>query len=257
MIMWKEYFKNEYHKMWISRSEAYEFDKYGQTILGMIQNQNGSRILECGIGTGKPMAVNIAKKGGGVYGIDLSLPSLKACNKNLLEANLGANLTQGDIDTLPFKSGSFDICYSISTTWYIQDIEKAIMEMVRVTNKEGILIFDIINYLHPFQFLNYQYAKLYQTLRYVKRSICRLPKDNCFVDYIPRTPLQVKKILNKMKVKYEVKGFFVLLPTSLPLFDIKGNLAKYSSFFSYKLQNSKLLRFFGAKVVFICKKVKD
>jgi hypothetical protein len=52
-----------------------------------------------------------------------------------------------------------------------------------------------------------------------------------------------------------MKGFFVLLPLSLPLLGEKGNLCRLVPLFAFGLQDAPLLRYFGGKVVFICEKL--
>jgi ubiquinone/menaquinone biosynthesis C-methylase UbiE len=55
----------------------------------------------------------------------------------------------GDAESLEYKSGSFDCTYCFHSTWYFPDLNKVIDEMMRVTKKGGLVIFDIQNRDNP------------------------------------------------------------------------------------------------------------
>jgi hypothetical protein len=77
--------------------------------------------------------------------------------------------------------------------------------------------------------------------------------SNHWGDY-PRTPFRLASVLGELNIPFEAKGFFVLLPLSLPVLGDMGNICKYSLLCSYGLRDVWALRYLGAKLIYICRK---
>lgn len=177
---WKRYYTEEYPVFWLRQSEEYMRDGWTATyynlILSIMGCCRGKRVLDCGIGTGKPFALTLAKSGAQMHGVDISSRLVQECLRNFTNAGLEIRCAQADVESLPYPDGFFDLVYSISTTWYLPDLEKALAEMTRVTAPGGSIVFDIINLLHPTQSLMYFYSKVAQSpfgtvLRALKRRV--------------------------------------------------------------------------------------
>ena len=134
---WKDHYKYEYPKFWVNRVKEYGFSRYYQIILDLLDSKKGESVLECGIGTGEPFALRLAKEGIDVFGIDIAQTLLDECKKNAAEWNVDIDCVHGDIESMPFDDGSFDKTYCISTSWYLPNLEKALQEMFRVTKRGG------------------------------------------------------------------------------------------------------------------------
>jgi len=232
---WKDYYKYEYPKFWVNRVKEYGFSRYHQIMQNLIDAKKGESVLECGIGTGEPFALRLARTGVNMFGIDLSQSLLDECKKNATKWNVDINCVVADIESMPFDDDSFDKTYCVSTTWYLPNLENALQEMFRVTKQGGIVMFDVINILHPTQAISYFTSMLMKN------------------PWKARSPFQINRMLRGIRANCKVKGFKVLLPVSLPLLHDKANLCKFSDLFSYGLQDSAL-RYFGAKLVYVCKK---
>ena len=136
-------------------------------VVRFVNAREGSRILDVATGTGG-QALAFAKKGYDVVGIDLSEDMLKVANKINRYENLKFEVA--DATNMPFKNNLFDVsCISFALHDMPLDIrEKALEEMVRVTNPEGIIV--IIDYALPKnkvgRYLIYHLIKPHETKYY-------------------------------------------------------------------------------------------
>ncbi|MDW8368239.1 MAG: class I SAM-dependent methyltransferase [Abditibacteriales bacterium] len=252
---WKDYYRFVYPQFWTQEARRYEGDAYYQALLHLITPAPGERVLECGIGTGTTLALPLAQRGANVHGVDIAEPLLRTCREAFAQNHLSVACVQSDVESLPYADESFDWVVCISTAWYLPDFPRAVGEMARVARRGGRVIFDIINGWHPFQSLMYLHGHLYQAVRRLKRKVQGRPTEGCQMSWQLRTPLSVRRALRTLNLRVQVKGFFVLLPLSLPLLGEKGNLCRFVPLLAFGLQDTPLLRYFGGKVVFVCEKL--
>ena len=139
----KEFMASKYGSYWIKARKKYQVDSYHKNYINFINKNidNQSRILDVGIGTGFPFAANFKDQGYEVYGIDISSELINECNKNYSSIKSSV----GDAENIRFKDGFFNCTYCFASTWYFPDIYKSIDEMIRVTEKGGLVCFDIQN----------------------------------------------------------------------------------------------------------------
>lgn len=144
----KSFIVNEYSKYWAkARVNIYGFMEYDKNLCEYICKNvpGGSKLLEVGIGTGYPFADYLQKHGYIIHGIDISPLLIKKCK----ELNPEIICKVGDAESLEYENRSFDCTYCFHSTWYFPDLKKVIDEMVRVTRKGGLVIFDIQNRNNP------------------------------------------------------------------------------------------------------------
>ncbi|MCS6857587.1 MAG: class I SAM-dependent methyltransferase [Sandaracinaceae bacterium] len=98
----------------------------------------GKNVLEVGCGTGL-LLERVARIARSAEGVDLSPRMLEHAKRK------GLNVREGDARDLPYPDESFDLVYAFKVFPHIQEIEKAFMEMVRVTRKGGHFVFDVYN----------------------------------------------------------------------------------------------------------------
>jgi len=244
-VEWKENYIKEYHKFWIKkegiRIQHKESIIYHNLFLKRLHQKKGDKILDCGIGTGEPLAIKLAKKGCKVYGVDISKELIKKCNNNFKSVGLNNMNVTGDIDNLPFKNNTFDKVYSSSAIWRTPSLNKSLKELFRVTKNGGYFIFDVVNIFHITVLINFLITKF--------KKCINLPTENWNFS----TPFKMKRLLEKLSVDYSFEGYFILLPTGLPLLGRLGHLCRFSNTFSFKLSKTKL-KYLANKLVYVCKK---
>lgn len=107
-------------------------------------NSEEKKILDLGCGTGNYLLVLPNKY---VTGIDFSKESLDVLKKRkeFKKAKNKITAIKGDITKMPFKRDEFDLCFSFSTLYNIQEVDAALSEISRVTKKGGVAILELAN----------------------------------------------------------------------------------------------------------------
>lgn len=264
----EKYNKEVYSQKWFTGAaqrlvtDYYSHDHYSDTLKTLAAHQ-GKKVLECGIGTGEYFAINLAKKGKSVYGVDFSRSLVQNCCERFANENILLRVCLGNVQKLPFKNASFDISYAIGVLPYVTSPSDFISEMHRVTKKNGLIIFDVMNLWHSSQFINYIYCALESTrlgfsfielLKSFKKIVglkTHKKKTRDLLNYRLINHLEIKRILKSLKLKFQVKGYNVLLPLNMPIIGKRGNICKHSHLFSYRLKDNKFLKYFGSKLVYI------
>ena len=116
----------------------------------LIQNIEGSRILDLGCGTGRHV-VYLSRQGFEVYGFDVSQKALSMTNEWLNEENLKANICEHRMEhPFPYEDNFFDAVISTQVIHHnmMKDIRKTIKEIERVLRLGGIL-FVTFPVFHP------------------------------------------------------------------------------------------------------------
>ncbi|MDP1695201.1 MAG: class I SAM-dependent methyltransferase [Candidatus Woesearchaeota archaeon] len=105
-------------------------------------NLKNTKILDVGCGSGQD-AVYYKEKGAEVYGVDISEREIEMAQK----LNLG-KFTVRDMNKLDYKSNTFDYVTSFYALQACNDVQQAILEMIRVVKPGGIIL---IQTKHPFR----------------------------------------------------------------------------------------------------------
>lgn len=98
----------------------------------------GQRILDLGTGTGV-MALQFARQGAHVHGVDISIEQLAMAQQTAQEENLSAEFSVGPAESLPWTEPVFDVV-TANQCWLYFDREKAIHELRRVLKPGGLLV---------------------------------------------------------------------------------------------------------------------
>ena len=122
--------------------KKYETD----VLLEMLQPRQHEKILDVGCGTGV-FTIDVLSAGADVTGLDLSFPMLKSAVRKLPEISFAGVVA--DMTALPFADQSFDKTFSMTAIEFVNDIQKAIDELNRVTRKKGIVVLTTLNSLSP------------------------------------------------------------------------------------------------------------
>jgi SAM-dependent methyltransferase len=97
---------------------------------------HGRLVLDAGVGAGRYAEV-MAKWGAEVVGVDLTR-AVDAAAENLRRWPT-AHLVQADIFALPFRDGTFDVCYSIGVLHHTPDTAAAFGRVAAMVRKGGHL----------------------------------------------------------------------------------------------------------------------
>lgn len=106
-------------------------------LLGIASLQN-KLVLDAGCGIGVYGLV-LASKGNKVVSIDISADSLKVARNWVAQSGLPVAPVEGDIERLPFKDGTFDICFCGFILHHLPVIKQAIAEIYRVLKPGGVV----------------------------------------------------------------------------------------------------------------------
>jgi len=110
-----------------------------QKDLENLPDKKGGRFLELGCGGGYSGVV-MQKKGYQVFGIDYSQGGIVLSEKVNKAFGVEEFLVRADILHQPFVSGSFDVVFGGGTIEHLENTQKAVDEIFRVTKSSGVSI---------------------------------------------------------------------------------------------------------------------
>lgn len=108
-------------------------------ILELLGSLHGQRILDVGCGDGV-LAVELARRGGNVTGLDADPGMLAAAQERSGLARVSATFIAGDARSLPFDDSAFDIVVAITVLCFVPDAQTAFQEFARVLRPGGRLV---------------------------------------------------------------------------------------------------------------------
>ena len=139
---WKEiYIRNDVQAETIRDRHAAVLDWIDSLTL-----EPGSKVLEIGCGAGF-MAIALAERGFRVYAIDSAESMIEQAHQNAVESRITdlLSLDTGDVNTLAFEDGSFDLALAIGLIPWLERADLAIQQMARVTRPGGHIILTYAN----------------------------------------------------------------------------------------------------------------
>lgn len=106
--------------------------------LNKLEFHDGDRVLCAGVGTGNEI-INILKRNSkvGIVGVDYSSAALRKVCKKALTLGVTVEALTMDIRELKFPTGSFDKAICLHVTDFIDDVDKATAEIIRVLKRDG------------------------------------------------------------------------------------------------------------------------
>jgi 2-polyprenyl-3-methyl-5-hydroxy-6-metoxy-1,4-benzoquinol methylase len=126
----------------------------------------GSQVLEIGCGAGF-MAVALAQRGFRVQAIDAAEGMVELSRRHAAESGTTKLLSVdlGDVYSLAFENGSFDLVIALGVIPWLGRPELAIQEMARVTGPGGHVIFTAANSLGLCRLLDPRRNPMYVALK--------------------------------------------------------------------------------------------
>jgi len=108
-------------------------------VLDTLGPLEGKRVLDAGCGDGA-YALEAARRGAAVTGVDLSEDMLAAARKKSADRGIAVDWRQADIQTLPYPDASFDLAIAITLLCLVPDPRRAVRELSRVLAPGGRLV---------------------------------------------------------------------------------------------------------------------
>lgn len=104
-----------------------------------INEGDSTKVLDLGAGWGS-FSIRLAKMGYQVTAIDLSEKLCKVIEKRALDNKLNITVCCGDAEKLPFKDGSFGVCFVAGLLHHFPDCSGVINELYRVVRDKLYVI---------------------------------------------------------------------------------------------------------------------
>ena len=111
------------------------------------------KILDAGCGSGWA-TVYLLKKGYKVFSVDLSLNSIRKTKRISSVTKAKSKIKRCDLTSLPFENNFFEVAFSFEVFEHIPDLDKALVELMRVIRPGGKLIVSIPNKYGAFSIMN-------------------------------------------------------------------------------------------------------
>jgi ubiquinone biosynthesis O-methyltransferase len=111
----------------------------GQLILELVGDVNGCKVLDIGCGDGE-FAVELAKRGAFVTGIDSSPAMIEAAKGRAMQHNADIAFRVAMAERLPFPAEQFDVVTAVTILCFVEDASPVFREIARVLRPGGRLV---------------------------------------------------------------------------------------------------------------------
>jgi ubiquinone/menaquinone biosynthesis C-methylase UbiE len=151
------------------------FPLWKKWIKEIIPHIKGDKILEVSFGNGYLMTQYASDKHE-IYGIDYNEKMLEITTNKMKKINIKAQLSQGNVEKLPFPDNSFDTVINTMAFTGYPNGEKAMSELKRVLNKDGKLLLVDFDYPKNRNRFGYLIVKLWEKFGDIIKDINALLK---------------------------------------------------------------------------------
>lgn len=161
---------------------------------------DGLAVLDAGCGAGRFLDV-VSKSNATVVGIDIT-NAVDAARENLINRP-NVHLVQASLDELPFRSGSFDLCYCIGVIQHTPNPDRTIMCLPRVLMPGGQLALTVYEHSGWWTRLNAKYL--------VRKLLRRVPRPALMRGLVWTMPIlfAITDILFRLPVLGRVAAFAI------------------------------------------------
>ncbi len=184
--------------------------RYQKKFIDCLAFEDSTTILECGSGTGEiaqfTMEQYLSEDGPNVdfYLADISATLLNSVRENLSPPKrVTPHLIQATAGNLPFADNFFDRIYALSMLWYSPNPKQSILDMLRILKPGGLMCFDVMSVLNTTGIIGNLGNKLSVAMQGGQRVTYLLPSE-------------IKRMLRRENVAFDVTGYMPILPTTLP-----------------------------------------
>lgn len=167
----------------LSRAEA--------DYIARLLDWSGKLVLDVAGGAGR-VSLAVARKGADVCTLDIATSMVRAAGDRANAAGVRMFPVQGDAETLPFKSDTFDVILCLEALWLFPHPQRAIAEMQRVVKPGGYVLIGTNNRFSITYLTTIPYG-LYSRLRgrqsFYKAYVIDHPRR-----WLERAGLRVRKV---------------------------------------------------------------
>lgn len=110
-----------------------------EAVFGLTGDLRGRRLLDVGTGDGA-YAIEAARRGARVTGLDPQVEMLDAARVRARAAGVDLSLREGRAEALPFDDASFDVVTAVTVLCFVADPGRAVGEIARVLAPGGRLV---------------------------------------------------------------------------------------------------------------------
>ena len=115
---------------------AAEIEPVARHVVSLASLQAGERVLDLATGTGNA-ALLAARAGAVVTGLDAASRLIDVARARAESEGVEASFVVGNLETLPFDDGAFDVALSVFGLIFAGDPDRAFAEMIRVLAPQG------------------------------------------------------------------------------------------------------------------------
>jgi len=220
---WEDYFNKKVELFGDSPKANAYFNRISwrnnYKILDLIDIKDKVRILDVGCGSGLFVSHLINKNI--IYGLDISFKMVKLAKMK------GIYALKADVESIPFRSNFFDVVLCHGIIQYLNNLDKIITELSRVTQCGGQVIISFLNRESLIRFISGN------LLKFIPRQEEMRPKA-----------YSVRELFEICQVKNLIVKTCLILYNPLPFYSTSRNI-------------NWLYRFGGTTIVFFCQKTKD
>ncbi len=112
---------------------------------------SGKKVLVVGAGTGAEF-VALHKKGAEVYALEPDTEAVEILKLKCLDNNISSErVVESFAENIPYPDNKFDMVYCYTVLEHVQNVEKSLLEMVRVAKVGGYVFVETPNYQMPYE----------------------------------------------------------------------------------------------------------
>jgi SAM-dependent methyltransferase len=121
---------------------AAELEPVAEHVVSLAGLRPGERVVDLATGTGNA-ALLAARAGAVVTGLDAASRLIDVARERAASDGVDASFVVGDLGSLPFEDGSFDVALSVFGLIFAPDPSRAFAEMLRVLEPDGRAVFSV------------------------------------------------------------------------------------------------------------------
>lgn len=233
-------------------------------LVDSLNTKGSSHALDAGCGPGY-LLMELARRGFRIHGLDASGSMLRRARARLREsdASFPATLIQAGVESLPYRSSSFDLVCCNGVIEYLRSDRPVLAEFFRVLRPGGFLIIPITNAWSPANYLDLfiGFVKRRERLRVLLNKLLRLvgerPASRRPFRMRRHRPAAFRASLMQAGFVLQRDAYFYILPWPRPLDRLLPTVTALLSTLLERHGGSRIARLAEGYVVLVSKPAPD